>query len=289
MEEKEAIVMEKIHGVIIGFISILIIISLTACSKQSEELSRLKAENEKLKFELAQKEPIEPEEVSVNGLLNEFKEWDGSKEPGQVIYTLNLNKDTYILTIMPDRSEKDKIDWSEMIYIKPINKPFLITEEEIEPLQKLVSATNVQDISWISNVINGNIPYEENHNDWQLKVDYYVYQGKKEGIILKLASLNQSNSLAPSVEDELSKKMQEFADKIRGALNPVCNKAYFNSKGEFIIEVNSEWNTINKESKKDLIYSIENQLRKVKKELNVEGYGQFFSPTGRPLESFYAD
>jgi len=281
--------MEKIHGVIIGFISILIIISLTACSKQSEELSRLKAENEKLKFELAQKEPIEPEEVSVNGLLNEFKEWDGSKEPGQVIYTLNLNKDTYILTIMPDRSEKDKIDWSEMIYIKPINKPFLITEEEIEPLQKLVSATNVQDISWISNVINGNIPYEENHNDWQLKVDYYVYQGKKEGIILKLASLNQSNSLAPSVEDELSKKMQEFADKIRGALNPVCNKAYFNSKGEFIIEVNSEWNTINKESKKDLIYSIENQLRKVKKELNVEGYGQFFSPTGRPLESFYAD
>lgn len=284
-----------------GLLIILFIIGLSACSNQSEELARLKAENEIPKSELAQNDnhdetgsinqtaTIESKKLGVNDLLNEFKDWDGSKELGQFIYTLNLNKDTYILTIKPDRNENNKIDWAELIYIKPLNKSYSITEEELEPLQKLVSALNIQDTSWNSSIINANLPYEENYDNWKLKIDYYVYQDKKYGISLTLSDLNQSVSLTLPVEDELSKRRQKFADKIGGALGPVCDKTYFNGRGEFIIEVNSEWNTINKESKKDLIYSIENQLRKVKKELDVEGYGQFFSPAGRPLESFYAN
>lgn len=283
------VIIYKIVKAAIGFITIFSIIILTACSYKSEKLSRLDDENEKLKYEMIQKEPIEPEVISVNGLLNELKDWDGSKEPGQVIYTLNLNRDTYILTIMPNRSDKNKINWVEMIFIKPLDKSYNITQDELEPLHKIVSAFKLQDISWESSVVNGNIPYEENYNNWQLKIDYYMYQGRKEGISLTLSDLKKSDGFVLPVEDELSKKRQEFADKISGALDPVCYRAYFNSRGEFIIEVNSEWNTISEESKKDLIYSIKNQLRKVKKELDVEGYGQFFSQTGRPLESFYAD
>lgn len=283
------VIIYKIAKAMIGLITLFFVINLTACSYKSEKLSSSNDENDKLRTELIQEEHIEPEKVSVNGLLNEFKDWDGNKEPGQVIYTLNLNKDAYILTIMPNRADKNKINWVEMIFIKPLDKSYNITQDELVPLHKLVSVFKLQDISWESSIVNGNIPYEKIYNDWQLKIDYYMYQDKKEGISLTLSNLEKSDDFILPVEDELSKKRQEFADKISRALGPVCYRAYFNSRGEFIIEVNSEWNTIDKESKKDLIYSIKNQLRKVKKELDVEGYGQFFSRTGRPLESFYAN
>lgn len=276
------------------FIGVLFtIIFFTACANSNQALENKEVEkvipNQEVSTDSIQMNTTSSEHITIERLLREFNDWDGNKELGQILYMLNLNKDTYILTANPNNSEDSKIDWVEMIYIKPLNQSYVISKEELEPFQKLVTVLNIQDTSLVSSIISTSIPYEKKYNDWNLKVDYYVYQDKKEGISLTISNLNQPVDINFSVVDELSKQRQEFADKIRGALGPVCNKVYFNSKGEFIIEVNSEWNTINNESKKDLIYSIENQLRKVKKGLEVEGYGQFFSPVGRALESFYAN
>ena len=267
------------------FIGVLFtIIFFTACTNSNQAL-----ENKEVSTDSIQMNTNSSEHITIERLLGEFNDWDGNKELGQILYMLNLSKDTYILTVNPNNRDDNKIDWVEMIYIKPLNQSYVITKEELEPFQKLVMGLNIQDTSFVSSIISRSLPYEKKYNDWNLKVDYYVYQDKKEGISLNLSNLKQTVDMTFSVVDDLSKQRQEFVDKISGALGPVCNKAYFNGRGEFIIEVNSEWNTINNESKKDLIYSIENQLRKVKKGLEVEGYGQFFSPVGRPLESFYAN
>ena len=102
-------------------------------------------------------------------------------------------------------------------------------------------------------------------------------------------AITQNNSSTSSYE----LRRKEFADAIKQALNApglpeMCTDAYFNSKGELIIEVNGEWLVLDKELKKDMIYALTELLKKSKKNLNVEGYGQFFSDAGRPLESFYA-
>lgn len=98
---------------------------------------------------------------------------------------------------------------------------------------------------------------------------------------------------SPSITSYESKR-EEFASIIKQALNapglpPMCTDAYFNSKGELIIEVNGEWLVLDKELKKDIVYALTELLRKSKKSLGVEGFGQFFSDAGRPLESFYAN
>lgn len=100
----------------------------------------------------------------------------------------------------------------------------------------------------------------------------------------------QSNSSSSSYKS----KRDEFANNIKQALNApgvpeMCTDAYFNSKGELIIEVNGEWLVLEEELRKDMVYALTELLRKTKKDLNVEGYGQFFSDSGRGLETFYAD
>ena len=101
----------------------------------------------------------------------------------------------------------------------------------------------------------------------------------------------QSGAASSSSYEE---KRKEFASVIKQALNApglpkMCTDAYFNNKGELIIEVNGEWLILEDEIKKDMIYVIKETLRNIKSSLNVEGHGQFFSDSGRPLESFYAD
>lgn len=56
-----------------------------------------------------------------------------------------------------------------------------------------------------------------------------------------------------------------------------------------IIEATSYWGNMSKNDKEDIIFLIKDILQNRKDELGVEGFGQFFSPAGRPLESFYAD
>ena len=91
-----------------------------------------------------------------------------------------------------------------------------------------------------------------------------------------------------------SSKRSEFAQSIMQALNApglpeMCTNAYFNSEGEFIIEVNGEWLVLDKEIRKDMVYALKELLKESKGNLGVEGYGQFFSDSGQALEAFYAD
>jgi len=99
------------------------------------------------------------------------------------------------------------------------------------------------------------------------------------------------NNISPSSYES---KRKEFANFVKKALNapglpPMCTDAYFNSKKELIIEVNGEWLILDKELRKDMVFALTESLRRTKKSLDVEGHRQFFSTSGRPLESFYAD
>ena len=96
-----------------------------------------------------------------------------------------------------------------------------------------------------------------------------------------------------SANTDLPTAKEEFASAIKNALNdpslPVmCERAYFNDLGELIIEVNGEWIALDEGLKEDMIYSLKELLKEKKEKLGVEGYGQFFSTSGKPLEAFYA-
>lgn len=103
-----------------------------------------------------------------------------------------------------------------------------------------------------------------------------------------------SYSSATSTSVPTSKEKREtFASSIKQALNvpglPImCEKAYFNDLGELIIEVNGEWIILDDGLKEDMIYALKELLKEKKSDLGVEGYGQFFSTSGKGLESFYA-
>lgn len=290
-------------------ILVFFIMSLSACSYSNQELEKLKAENERLKTELAANKNVSGEHITVKDLLNQFKNWDGDKNFGQAIYTLNFNKDSYILTIKPNSNENNVIDWMDMVYIKPIKNDTVITTDEISPMQKLVYIASpywIENTQWMDNIIAKKIPYEETNNDWKLNIDYYTYLNKKEGLVLTLSNLNKpqvevsKNTLTQPIATQSSdsyssyeSKRKEFANIIKQALNApglpeMCTDAYFNYKGELIIEVNGEWLVLEQELRKDIVYTLTELLKKSKKDLGVEGYGQFFSDSGRALESFYA-
>lgn len=116
------------------------------------------------------------------------------------------------------------------------------------------------------------------------------------GISLKIISRSETSPVpaktSPYVDPAVDKR-QNLADGIKAALNAsghpaICTDVYFNHKGELIIEATSYWGNMSKNDRDDLIYLIKEILQNRKEELDVEGFGQFFSPAGRPLESFYA-
>lgn len=174
-------------------LTVVIIIVLFAFLSQNQQLKNVKAENSMLKAELTQNDSKKAGginqtiaddtlEITVNDLLNGFKEWEGNKEPNNSIYTLNLNNDTYILTIKPNTNDFQQIDWVEIIYIKPIRDGTTISPEEVAPMHKLASSISAywdKNEQWRNSIIDGQIPYEETIDDWKLKTDYYIYQGKK--------------------------------------------------------------------------------------------------------------
>ena len=278
-------------------ILMLVIITLSSCLNHNQNSESLEPESEELITPLLNNEEVTDDDTSIDAgkqvtvkdLLSRFKDWNGNKSFGKNIYTLDYDNDAYILTIDSNASDKNIIDWTEMIYFKPLQESYSINIEELKHLQELAAMFDIENEEWTQHVINEDLPYEKDFNNWKLIIDYFKYNGKKEGISLNLYNLNKPTPTPKLQANGLNKKRQEFANKIRGALSPVCDRAYFNSKGELILEVKSEWYTVTEGTKKDIIYSFETQLRNVKKELEVEGYGQFFSPTGRPLESFYAD
>lgn len=215
---------------------IFFIITLPACSSSNQELESLKAENERLKAELAAKNvtksntstntlritqdankqgintQIVRQEFNVNDLLNEFKDWDGDKKIGQTIYTLNLKNDTYILTIKPFPFDNKKIDWVDIHYIKSLENSYSITIDELEPFQQLVSLTGINNDSWIINTLAAELPCEEVNNNWIMKIDYYIFQNKKDGIVLKLTNLDRFQAAAG--KDTLAQSTADSKRKI---------------------------------------------------------------------------
>lgn len=231
----------------------------------------------------------------VESLLIEFKDWEGNKDLDKSIYTLNLDNDKYILTIKPNMDNKQELDWIEMIYIKLIEEDTIITLDEIKPLEELVSFISpywVENNQWNDNILSKNFPFEESIDNWNLKIDYYVYQGKNEGIYIKINNSDKTVDHAP-VKDIKTDKRQELVKGIKEALNSpghpaICTSVYFNKEGELIIEATSYWSDMSESDREDIVFLIKGILSERKKELGVEGYGQFFSPAGRGLESFYA-
>ena len=280
-----------------SIILLLIIIFLSSCSGQNQGSENLKPENEELGTQLSSNTEVVDDntshntikQVTVKDLLSEYRDWDGNKDFGKISYILDLDNDTYMLIIWPNSIDNNVINYVEMIYFKSLQDFYSINTTELKHMQELTSLFRIDNEEWMQNAMNEEFPYEKTFKDWKLRVDYLIYNGRKDGVSLRLDNLKQPTRPTTLPANDLNKKRQGFAAKIRGALGPVCDRAYFNSKGELILEVNSEWYTVKEGTKKDIIYSIEKQLKNVKKDLKVEGYGQFFSSTGRPLESFYAD
>ena len=91
--------------------------------------------------------------------------------------------------------------------------------------------------------------------------------------------------------ENIGKRRTEFLKILVNALNApelpiMCEKAYFNSDNDLIIEVNGEWLVLDEALKKDMIYALKEVLKKNKILVNSSGYGQFFSTSGQPLENF---
>ncbi|TCU72863.1 hypothetical protein EV204_105199 [Tissierella praeacuta] len=122
-------------------------------------------------------------------------------------------------------------------------------------------------------------------------------EAKLEEIRKEIASKSKSTSSYSSTTSTnvptTKEKRESFASSIKESLNApglpiMCERAYFNDLGEFIIEVNGEWIILDDELKEDMIYALKELLKEKKSDLGVEGYGQFFSTSGKGLESFYA-
>lgn len=272
------------------YISIVfvVLILFTACSDEDSQINSVIADEEILEIETEYLE----KEYAVNNLLKEFKSWEGKKEPGDILYTLNLNNDEYILTINPKNSSQ-AIDWVDMYYFQEED---IKTYEELAPMDKLASTISsywVGNKQWIDKVIAGELPYEEQNDNYILTVDYYIYNDSKVGICLKISNTEEQTVRVIEV-DSISDKRKKLASEIQDALNApghseICTSVYFNNEGELIIEATSYWSNMNDSDKKDIIYLLEEILINRKDEINVDGYGQFFSPVGRGLEAFYAE
>jgi hypothetical protein len=253
---------------------------------------------------LTEKERIEIEQriFAVNNILKEFEDWEVDKLSSEVLYTLNQYNDsnilTYILTVVPQSSKGSSLKWTDMYYFRDIKDGDIVTSEEIVPMDKLASTISFyweENKEWIDKVISGELPYEEHNDNYILSIDYYIYNNAKVGLHFKISNTKTQIAGTTTVEEgSITDKRQKLAKGIMEALNApghpeICTSVYFNNEGDLIIEATSYWSDLSENDRKDIIYLIEGILTERKNEINVEGYGQFFSPAGRGLESFYGN
>lgn len=239
---------------------------------------------------------IQEEKPILNNIFTTFKDWEGNKTIGESIYTLNFNNDEYILTVVAKGSENKLFSWGDIHYFTNFENDTVITREELNPMYLFASSVSqywVDNKKWMDEAIAGNLPYKEEHDNFVLSVSYYMYQDKPSGIYFKIRNEEISNNKIEVKKESLTDKRQKLANGIQEALNApghpsICTSVYFNNKGELIIEATSYWSELSDNDKKDIIFLIKGILKERRKELKVEGYGQFFSPAGRGLESFYA-
>ena len=142
--------------------------------------------------------------ISVNDILSEFQEWEGKKNPGDTIYTLNLDNDRYILTAVPQADRTLK--WTDIYFFKNIDDEN-ITVEELKPMDDLASIISShwnEDKQWIGKVINNELPYEEAYNNYTLSVDKYIYNGSAAGLYFKI--INRAEAKNNPAKEQLLKE-----------------------------------------------------------------------------------
>jgi len=136
---------------------------------------------------------------------------------------------------------------------------------------------------------NGN--YNQAFNNLKEAISYGNKEAEKLLPVYKKAKEKEDQEKEKE-EQEIANKQdisrRSFANWLKNGLYPMCKDAYFNSQDELIIIIDNEWYYLAKEEKKDVINVIEDKLKQSKIQLGVEGFGQFFSVSGEPLESFYA-
>ncbi|MGI6428268.1 MAG: hypothetical protein ACOXZ6_00875 [Syntrophomonadaceae bacterium] len=276
----------KIITIVALFLSLILI---SSCSTENHKEEDVREANTQLKLESE-----ELNGITIELLLREFANWDGNKELGADIYTLSLDNDKYLLSILPNKDKKQELHWVEMIYFISKTEDAEITSDEVKQMDRLLCILSPywkENSQWRDSIINKNLPFEESVENWSLKADYYIYQGNKEGVYVKINNLIKT--VPQTHQDSNLDKQNKLANEIREALNApghpaICTAVYFNSKGELIIEATAYWGNMSKSDREDIIYLIEGLLSQRKEEIGVEGYGQFFSPVGKGLDSFYA-
>lgn len=229
---------------------------------------------------------------TVEMILASFSDWDSL---GFTTDPMLENKNKNLLSIVQNSHNKKYVDSIELYIFN--KKPASITEQETETFDRLLKTALPnwnESKEWLDNSLKAltesteDKPVETTEKDnWKLSIRYTP----KEGVILKTVQRIPFDFLEGNKTTE--ERREEFETAIKIALNittpyKICSDVYFNHKGELIIIVNSEWHYLSEGEKKDMIYAIEKSLKNKKGKLDVEGFGQFFSTAGRPLESFYA-
>lgn len=108
------------------------------------------------------------------------------------------------------------------------------------------------------------------------------------------SSVSSSSKVSSSSNSSysVSEKKNQYIQMVKSSFGSMATKAYFNSEGTLVVEVNNEWNYMTDGEKKDIIYVLKKQLSSLKKDMgekNVDGYGMIVSTSGRTLETFYTN
>lgn len=153
--------------------------------------------------------------VPVNDILSKFQNWEGKKNSGDVIYTLNLDNDTYVLTIKPQGKSNQTLSWTDIYYFKDIDNGS-ITVEELKPMYDLASIISShwnEEKLWIDKVINNELPYEEIYNNYTLSVDKYIYNGSVAGLYFKIVNNVEAKNYLTKEEILKQAYLEVNADK----------------------------------------------------------------------------
>lgn len=143
----------------------------------------------------------------------------------------------------------------------------------------------------IYNSTYGN-PYWVNQRNYEKNVQKILSDAKLKN---QEESLNATESTVSSVvsEEEIQNEIEEkrmiFSNQIIANMQGICEEAYFDKNGAFIVVVNADWHSFNDGEKDDILFLIENDLRDAKADLEVDGFGQVFSTSGKGLETFYGN
>lgn len=261
--------MKANHKTIIFLCIAFLIIGCNIQEKQNEKANNRTITPQKSVPTITDSPITKEATTSVSDLLNEFKDWDGSKSKS-VIYTLNYKKDTYILTIVPDnQNNPEDIDWIEIISFSPNLESLNFDSEELQPsikMLKVIIKEKKEWEEWLRQKFKI-IPSEEVINEWKLIVDYYIYNSNKSGISVKAINLRtptiNGSSSSMSNNSNYSSTPKEFENLVVKNGYPIVvaasvegdnGKTFSKSEAKFLgVWVDNDWYSLSNVEKKRLI------------------------------------